>query len=101
MHPKYDALVGYWPGYDDINTGLLTELTGRADDMRLTGPYSWTSFSDVVSYLKPPISYAFYRAVPNAVDVPFVIYKWMGVNVPDNWALDGRSWTPNFFAIRD
>lgn len=69
--------------------------------MRLTGPYSWVSFSDVASYLKPPISYAFYRSVPNSIDVPFIIYQWMGVITPKEWALDGKSWTPTFIDIRD
>lgn len=100
-HPKYSSLIGYWPGYDDVNTGFLTEKTGRAGDMRLTGPYTWMNFTDINSFLKPPVSYAFYRNVPNAVDVPFMIYKWMGVNTPTNWGLDGRSWTPRFSDIRE
>lgn len=100
-HAKYNNLMGYWPGYTDVNTGMLKEKTGRAGDMRLTGPYSWVSFSDVASYLKPPISYAFYRSVPNSIDVPFIIYQWMGVITPKEWALDGKSWTPTFIDIRD
>jgi len=100
-HPKYGQLIGYWPGYADVNTGTLTEMTGKAGNMKLSGPYSWIGFTDVASHLKPPISYAFYRSVPNSVDVPFVIYKWMGASTPEDWALDGKSWTPNFLDIRE
>ncbi|MFD1771311.1 LamG-like jellyroll fold domain-containing protein [Sphingobacterium suaedae] len=100
-HAKYASLLGYWPGYDDVGTGRLTEATGKAENMRLTGPYSWISFSEVVSFFRPPISYAYYRSVPNSVDLPFMIYKWMGINSPANWQLDGRSWTPTFIDIRE
>jgi len=100
-HPKWNQMIGYWPGYADVNSDKLTEMTGKAGDMKLSGPYSWVSFTDVESYLKPPISYAFYRSVPNSVDIPFMIYKWMGVNTPEEWALDGKSWTPNFLDIRE
>jgi len=100
-HPKWNQLIGYWPGYADVNSGTLTEMTGKAGNMKLSGPYSWVSFTDVESYLKPPISYAFYRSVPNSVDIPFMIYKWMGMSTPEEWALDGKSWTPNFLDIRE
>jgi len=100
-HPKYNQLIGYWPGYADVNTGTLTEMTGKAGNMKLSGPYSWVGFTDVASYLKPPISYAFYRAVPNSVDIPFMIYKWMAVSTPGDWGLAGKSWTPNFLDIRE
>lgn len=100
-HPKYSALIGYWPGYDDVGKSVLTEVTGRAGDMKITGPYNWMSFGDVVSHFKPPITYAFYRVVPNSVDISFMIYKWMGINTPVSWQLDGKSWTPLFVDIRD
>lgn len=100
-HAQYDALMGYWPGYADVGTNRLTEMSGKAADMRLTGPYNWMSFSDVVSHFRPLISYDYYRAVLNAVDIPFTIYKWIGVTTPSEWQLDGKTWTPKYIDIRD
>lgn len=100
-HPKYGNLLGYWPAYDDVGTAKLTEQSGKSTDMRLTGPYGWMSFSDVVSHFRPPISYAYYRSVLNSVDVPFTIYKWIGVTTPPVWNLDGKTWTPSYIEIRN
>lgn len=93
-HPKWENLIGYWPGYDDIGTNKLTDVTSNKNHMILTGDYSWTSFSDIVSHFKPQITESFYKLVPNAVDHPFFIYQWFGIIPRAEWALDGRSWTP-------
>src|SRR5690606_20899895 len=81
-HAYYDNLIGYWPGYDDAGKTAITEMTGKAADMKLSGPYEWMAFSDIVSHFRPPISYAYFRSVLNSVDVPFTIYKWIGVTTP-------------------
>jgi hypothetical protein len=99
--PFWNNLQGYWPGYDDVNTSILTEKTGNgAGNFRLTGPVAWTSFNELVPFFQPPIAESFYRLVPNAVDIPFMIYQWLGVSVESSWNLDGRSWTPNYTQIR-
>lgn len=94
-HPKRTNLIGYWPGYNDIGTGRLTDLSGNNNHMILSGAYSWTSFSDVVSYFQPPITESFYKLVPNAVDLPFFIYQWFGIVPNTSWGLEGKSWTPS------
>lgn len=94
-HPKYNNLIGYWPGYDDVGTNRLTDLSGNNNHMILTGNYNWTSYSDLVSYFRPPITDSFYKLVPNAVDLPFFIYQWFGIIPVESWGLDGKSWTPN------
>ena len=93
-HPKKSNLIGYWPGYDDVGTNKLIDESGNNNHMAITGPYNWTSFSDVISHFRPPIRDSFYRLVPNAVDVPFFIYQWFGIIPQDSWRLDGKSWTP-------
>lgn len=94
-HPKKSNLIGYWPGYDDVGTNKLTDYSGNNKHMTITGPYNWTTFSDVVSYFQPPIRDSFFRLVPNAVDVPFFIYQWFGIIPQEAWALEGKSWTPS------
>jgi len=93
-HPYYNNLIGYWPGYDDIGKSQIRDLSGNGRHLNLTGNYDWISFSDVVSYFSPPISDAFYQSVPNGVDVPFIIYQWLGIIPQESWELDGKSWTP-------
>ncbi|MNL55529.1 hypothetical protein D3C87_1789500 [compost metagenome] len=99
--PFWNDLQGYWPGYDDVNTALLTEKTGRAGNFKIKGPVTWTSFNELVPFFQPPISDSFFRQVPNAVDVPFMIYQWLGVTVQSSWKLDGKSWSPNYTQIRN
>ncbi|MNI35689.1 hypothetical protein D3C73_897220 [compost metagenome] len=100
-YPFWNNLQGYWPGYDDVNTNVLTEKTGNgAGNFKLTGPVAWTSFNELVPFFQPPIAESFYRLVPNAVDIPFMIYQWLGVSVESSWNLDGKSWTPNYTQIR-
>lgn len=94
-HPLKDNLIGYWPGYDDVGTNKITDLSGNNKHMSLTGNYNWISYSDIVSQFKPPIRESFYRLVPNAVDVPFFIYQWFGIVPTASWGLSGKSWTPN------
>ena len=94
-HPKYKNLIGYWPGYNDVGTNRLTNVVDNKNHMVLTGNYNWISFSDVVSYFKPPITESFYKQVPNAVDIPFFIYQWFGIIPLEEWKLDGKSWTPS------
>lgn len=94
-HPKYNNLIGYWPGYDDVGTNKLTDLSPNKNHMVLTGNYSWVTYSDLVSHFKPPITDSFYKLVPNGVDLPFFIYQWFGMIPVESWGLDGKSWTPS------
>lgn len=100
-HPFWSDLEGYWPCYSDVNTTTLTDKTGNAGNFRLQGPTSWISFNELVAFFQPPISDSFYRMVPNAVDVPFVIYQWLGVSVEQAWGIDGKSWSPNYSQVRN
>lgn len=94
-HPKYNNLIGYWPGYDDVGTNKLKDLSPNKNNMVLTGNYNWVTYSDLVSYFRPPITDSFYKLVPNAVDLPFFIYQWFGMIPLESWRLDGKSWTPS------
>lgn len=100
LHPYYEHLVGYWPSYDDIGTTIIRDFSGHNNHLEIQGDYNWVSFNDIVPYFTPPISDAFYRLVPNSVDIPFVIYQWLGVIPQEDWKLDGKSWTPDYKVIK-
>lgn len=100
-HPFYDNLVAYYPGYNDAGGNLLRDVTGKASHLRLTGGYNWYNFNDLVSGFRPPVETSFFRMVPNSVDISFMVYQWMGVRIDQDWALDGRAWSPNYSQIRN
>lgn len=100
-HPKYNNLIGYWPGYNDVGTNKLTDLSPNKNNMVLTGNYSWVTYSDLVAHFKPPITDSFYKLVPNGVDLPFFIYQWFGLIPKESWALDGKSWTPSLLVAAE
>jgi hypothetical protein len=90
-HPAYNNLVGYWP-CDDEKGNLIKEKSGKGKDFIFTGVAKWKTFSDYSPFFDPKINPAFYKIVPNSVDIPFQIYQWMGIKVPENWGLLGKSW---------
>lgn len=90
-HPNYNNLVGYWP-VDEASGNRIIEKTGRGKDFVLTGQVKWKPFSDYSPFFDPKVNPAFYKIVPNSVDIPFQIYQWMGIKVPENWGLLGKSW---------
>lgn len=95
-HPYYKNLIGYWPG--DESSGLVlkerTGTYGTTANFKLSGPYVWNEFSNYSANLCPPVTDAFYHVVPNAVDVPYQIMQWLGVNIDVSWQLSGRAFSP-------
>lgn len=98
-HPYFNKLIGYWKGNQN-GKNIIKEELGTGNDFLLEGPYSWDSFNDVSPNLCPPVSPAFYRLVPNGVDVPFQILSWLGIQVPQIWGLDGKTWTASYTTIK-
>lgn len=98
-HPGWDNLIGYWPG-DELGKTVMKERTGSGHDFNVEGSLKWESFNDVAPNLCPAVKDEYFRIVPNAVDLSFQIYQWLGIAVPSNWDLDGKAWTPSFTQIR-
>jgi hypothetical protein len=101
-HPYYNNLIGYWPG-DESKGHILKERIGKAgtgSDFVLSGPYTWNPFSDYSSVLCPAVAPSFYRTVPNAVDIPFQIFQWLGIVINPSWNLDGKGWSPVYKAVQ-
>lgn len=100
-NPHWNDLLGYWPGYRDVGTNKLTDLTDNQNDFGLERDYHWVSFSKVVPYFRVPLSDTFYRLVPNGVDLSFFVYQWFGVIPSKTWSVDGKSWTPDYRVNND
>lgn len=98
-HPNWNNLIGYWPG-DELGKTEMKERTGSGNDFKLKGSLKWESFNEVASNLCPVVKDEYFRIVPNAVDLSFQIYQWLGIPIPSNWNLDGKAWTPSFTQIR-
>jgi len=98
-NPNYARLIGYWPMNEGVGT-VLKEKTGRGADLLTGSNAQWQSFNDVSPALCPEISDAFFKMVPNNIDIPFEIYHWMGISIPTQWALDGKAWNPIYSDIK-
>lgn len=98
-NPLYDNLIGYWPTYADIGTTTVTDVTGKAGNLRIYNELNWSSFDDFVPYFKPDINESTFRLVPNQVDIPFFVYQWFGVLPRAEWGLDGQAWTPPYAVL--
>jgi hypothetical protein len=98
-NPSFKDLVGYWPMTEGVGN-LLKDKSGKGSDLLVGGNGAWGNFSDVSAALCPDINAAFFRLVPNNVDLPFEIYQWMSITVPVSWGLDGKSWTPAYSDIK-
>jgi hypothetical protein len=93
--PYWENLLGFWPATSVTADKQLPDFSGNNNPLTVDS-YSPGSFNDISSNVCPAISEALYKTVPNAVDVPFQIFQWMGVIAPPSWQLDGKSWIPEY-----
>ncbi len=105
-HPYFNELIGFWPcreGSGDVFHNLL-DPSGDYDAHLKSmdeGTIQWMPFNEVSPNICPAPAPAYYRMVPNSVDIPFEIFQWLGVNVPAQWKLDGRGWVTGYTDIRN
>lgn len=89
----YNNLVGYWPCNEEEGP-VMKDMSGKSSDFTFVGTPNWKPFSDVSTNISPELSDAIYTVVPNGVDIPYAIFNWMNVTVPDNWNLMGKLYLP-------
>ncbi|MGV6945784.1 LamG-like jellyroll fold domain-containing protein [Sphingobacterium kyonggiense] len=100
VDPYYNRLVGYWPGMEGSGK-TLSDVTGKSAPFNLMGAINWASFSDISQNISPAISPSAFRAVPNNVDIPTMIYSWMNIAIPQNWGLMGKFYIPSITLPKD
>lgn len=94
--PYHNSLLGYWPIYEDNGASTLTDVTGKAGDMRIFNKSSWSTFDEYVPFIIPYISENTYQVVPNGVDIATFVYQWFGIIPLESWGLAGKAWTPPY-----
>ncbi|CAH0146348.1 hypothetical protein SRABI27_00419 [Pedobacter sp. Bi27] len=92
--PYYNNLIAYFRGNEGVGS-VINDVTGKAPQMNLVGTPNWTNFADISPNLSPSISEAAFKAVPNGVDIPVLIYNWMNIAVPAQWSLMGKFYNPS------
>lgn len=98
-HPYRNKLVGFWSCRNGSGTtSTLPDETGNGRDVVVsgTGTIQWKPFSEINNNICPEPESAYFRKVPNSVDIPFQIYRWMGINNSNTWGLDGQIWVTSY-----
>lgn len=98
--PYYNNLIGYFRG-NEGSGNQIKDVTGNAAPMNLIGTANWTNFSDSSPNISPLLSSATFGVVINSVDIPYQIYQWLGVIVPNSWQLNGKTWKPTYTDVRN
>ncbi|RZL50904.1 MAG: DUF4983 domain-containing protein [Pedobacter sp.] len=98
--PYYNNLIGYFRANEGSGNKIF-DVTGKAAPMNLTGTPNWSNFSDISPNISPLISNATFSLVINNVDIPYQIYQWLGVIVPSDWQLNGKTWKPTYTDVRN
>lgn len=102
--PYYDDVIGYWPGTDGTGD-RFKDYSSYHNDMFFNitpdnkNKYGWEHFSDLSGLIFPPLPENLEETVPRGVDIPYMIYKWMGVDA-SSWDLDGKFWLPGYVDVK-
>ncbi|RQO64103.1 hypothetical protein DBR40_26300 [Pedobacter sp. KBW01] len=91
--PYYNNLVAYFKTSEGVGN-VLNDALGKAPAMNLVGAANWTNYADISPNLSPAISEAAFKAVPNGVDIPVLIYNWLNIAAPAQWSLMGKFYAP-------
>ena len=91
--PYYNNLIAYYKTSEGVGN-VLNDALGKSPAMNLVGTPNWTNYADISPNLSPAISEAAFKAVPNGVDIPVLIYNWLNIAAPAKWALMGKFYAP-------
>lgn len=102
-HPYYNSLAGFWSGQNLqglANDSLVVDETGNGRNAiirtRQGGTRQWSSFSEVSNNICPAPGEAFFRRVPNTLDIPLQMLRWLGINTVTAPQVDGKIWLSSF-----
>lgn len=97
-HPYYNNLIGYWPCTDGIS-GFFQDKGPLGNDFVLKNKFEWVAFRDYAPKLCIDLPEDIYTRLPNGIDIPSMIYGWMGIKT-NNMSLDGKTWIPVYNSIK-
>lgn len=92
--PYYPNLIGYWPCSEGNGTLFLNKSPlAVGKNMAITNTTAWNTMSRW-SCTPPPANRT--NLVVQNIDIAAQIYYWYGVNIPDNWGIDGKVFLERF-----
>lgn len=102
-HPYYSSLAGFWNGQNlqgQANDSLVIDETGSGRNAiirtRQGGTRQWSDFAEVSNNICPAPGESYFRRVPNTMDIPLQMLRWLGINTVTAPQLDGKIWLSSF-----
>lgn len=93
--PYFDSLIGYWPAIEG-DGDILKDHSASKRDFKLTGTYTWNSFSERGATLCPGFPDGLEQLVIRSLDIPKFVYNWVGILDTYKFDLDSKGWLPVF-----
>ena len=90
----YPNLIGYWPANDEA--AVIRDQSPSRRNFTMVGPFAFTSFSERAGNLCPTLPDYLERYVIRSVDIPKMVYNWLGIIEVGQFNLDAQSWAPAF-----
>lgn len=97
QHPKYNNIIGYWPGNDGFGGRFRNKAPNRNLDATLQGPFQWTGVADM------PCTIAATPTDPNmtslfvkGVDIATTAFYWLRIPTATTWGLEGGTWLQQY-----
>jgi hypothetical protein len=97
QHPKYNNLIGYWPGDDAFGGKLRNKAPNYPLDFTLSGPFQWTDVPELPCFVQavppdPNVTSLFIKGV----DVVSTAFYWFRIPVQTSWGLEGSTWLSEY-----
>lgn len=89
----FNNLTNWWP-CDENQGDVIKDKISAGTDFKISNAPTWKPFTDLSPNLSPEISPAAFTVVPNGVDIPYTIFYWYNIAVPQQWNLKGKLYQP-------
>jgi hypothetical protein len=98
-HPKYNNLIGYWPGDDGFGGRFRNKAPNSSLDFMLSGPFQWTGVPELPCQI-PGVAPnpALTPLLVKAVDVVTTAFYWLRIPTQSSWGLEGTTWLNQYEA---
>lgn len=93
--PYWSKLIGYWPAIDGSGQ-TIKDYSNSKTNFELTGSVAWNSFSERSGSVCPTAPQNLDLSTIRTIDIPMMIYNWVGVLGTERFNLDSKIWAPSF-----